>query len=210
MDWMARIKVVLKYVLRAMGMTGVVSSMHSRLSYWLHPPSFRQPEAHLPRQINFAVSFTCLAACPHCYFIQEDVHVFRGKKFMDDEFINSIFQSPGTADVQVACFVGGEALLHPMLFDWLGQAARRGIRWRQVVTNGVPLQNDDTVRDLIEKQGYTNLQISLDADNAEDYMAAKGIRKVDYNKILDSISSISAAFKNNEVLAKIISGNRRK
>lgn len=197
MEVTARAKTVAKSYLEALGLLEAVRPLYHRIRMRLDPPRFTGDQASLPRHLNLAISFKCLAACPHCYFIQEDSHVFRGKKFSDDETIEAILASPWTAEAVGVGFTGGEALLHPRLFDWLEMAEQRGITSRQIITNGVPLQNEDTVQRLIEKARFTNLQVSLDADNADDFMAAKGIVKVDFPKILDSIARIAAAHKDN-------------
>ena len=64
MSWVARMKAILKYLLRAMGMAGLASSIHNRLIYWLHPPLFRDPEAPPPPAVELGCKLQVPGSLP--------------------------------------------------------------------------------------------------------------------------------------------------
>lgn len=163
----------------------------ARLLHW----RFKSAEAGLPPSLTFAATFKCLAACPHCMLLQENPELFAGgRKFPAEKFLE-VLNAPYAANVRDVTFGGGEALQHPRLFDWLDELNRRGVKAIQVVTNGMSLREEKIVVELIERGGFTNLHISLDATNEADYVHAKGLKKVDFQLILKNIARIAAAYR---------------
>jgi MoaA/NifB/PqqE/SkfB family radical SAM enzyme len=91
---------------------------------------------------------------------------------------------------------GGEALQHPRIFDWCAEGRRRGM-FVQIISNGMSYSYDKIVDRLLAEHPYTNLQISLDATNERDYVAAKGLKKAPFAKILDNVRRVATQYRSN-------------
>jgi MoaA/NifB/PqqE/SkfB family radical SAM enzyme len=120
-------------------------------------------ERHLapPRQVIVESSSRCNFLCPLCLWPKNKRHGY----LSPETFARFIDGAAETA--QLLCFSGrGEPTLNPMLFDVLALAVRSGVQ-TDLVTNGSNLLRDI---DAILESGIDNLNVSIDADNADDYV----------------------------------------
>jgi MoaA/NifB/PqqE/SkfB family radical SAM enzyme len=157
-------------------------------------PRFTSEMGDAPKSLTFYTNLKCLAVCPHCCIIQDNPEVFHGNKFMTDEFFYETLDAPSSRDVKTLVFAGGEALQHPMLFDWCKEGQRRGMSV-QVITNGMSMSQDKIVDQLLSESPFDNIQISLDAVDEEGYVAAKGLKKAPFKKICENVGRIANAYK---------------
>jgi MoaA/NifB/PqqE/SkfB family radical SAM enzyme len=167
-------------------------------------PVFTQNEMPLPRDLLIAATFKCTARCPHCYMLQQNRKIFHEQTVMADNLFQQIMDSPYTKNINSIIFAGGEALLHPRLFEWLDHAHLRGFPKISTITNGLSLQNDASVHNLLKRDYLNNFNISLDATTQEAYCRARGIKKCDFEKICKQIKRITGRFNNTQT---IISGS---
>ncbi len=161
----------------------------------LYHSRFTNAHVDLPTSLNLAVTFKCLSACPHCYFLQIDNKTFQGEKFLSDELYDDILNSEFSTDITSLGCGGGEALQHPKLFEWIDKAHAKGIPNIQVVTNGVSLQDETIMEKVLQPNPVTNFLISLDAVDEAAYKQAKGLKKTNFNLVLDNIRRIVKARK---------------
>ncbi|MDX1709119.1 MAG: radical SAM protein [Desulfobacterales bacterium] len=157
--------------------------------------AFTQGEMPLPRQLLIAATFKCAAKCPHCYLLQQDKQIFSEQTVMAEDLFQRILDSPFINDISVTTFHGGEALLHPSLFDWMDQAHRRGLPKIKTITNGLSLQTDRIVENLLEREYLAALNVSLDAITPEAFCRAKGIKNCDFEKICRQVKRIADRFR---------------
>ncbi len=155
---------------------------------------FTQGEMPLPRQLLIAATFKCAAKCPHCYLLQQNNDIFGEQTVMAEDLFQRILDSPFIKDISVTTFHGGEALLHPSLFKWMDQAHRRGLPKIKTITNGLSLQNDKIVDNLLERDYLAAFNVSLDAITPEAFCRAKGIKKCDFEKICSQVKRIADRF----------------
>jgi MoaA/NifB/PqqE/SkfB family radical SAM enzyme len=161
---------------------------------WRHYTShsrFKSAEAPRPKHLELAATFKCRAYCPHCYLLQEKPDVFKGGPMMPEEMFESIINSDAAQELTSMGCTGGEALLHPKLFDWIETAKAKGVRDIQIVSNGTSLQDEEIVQRILSRTGPTNLLISMDAHTENDYLAAKGIKKTNFDLMLDNIRRVA-------------------
>jgi MoaA/NifB/PqqE/SkfB family radical SAM enzyme len=120
-------------------------------------------ERHLapPRQVIVESSSRCNFLCPLCLWPKNKRH-----GYLDvDTFAR--FLDGAAATTQLLCFSGrGEPTLNPHLFDVLALAVESGVQ-TDLVTNGSSLVRD---ADAILESGIDNLNVSIEADNPEDYV----------------------------------------
>ena len=119
-------------------------------------------ERHLapPRQVIVESSSRCNFLCPLCLWTKNKRHGYL------DTTTFSRFLEGAAATTELFCFSGrGEPTLNPHLFDVLALAANAGVQ-TDLVTNGSNLLRDV---DAILESGIDNLNVSIEADNAEDY-----------------------------------------
>lgn len=159
----------------------------------LQTQCFKSEVAPLPQHLNMAFALKCLAACPHCYFLQENIDTFKDKTMLDEKLFEEVMESPYTRSIVSMTCGGGEALLHPELFNFLKRAVSKGIKHIQVVTNGVSLQAEEIIDKIISQQLITYLHISLDAIDEENFKKAKGINRCDFNLLCKNIRRIVEA-----------------
>ena len=158
----------------------------------LEPPSFKSENGHLPTILGLYIDLKCLAVCPHCCLLQENPEVFHGNRFMTEDLFHDILDN-NTQAVDVI-FTGGEALQHPKIFDWCKEVQERGMR-AQIVSNGMSYTYDKIVDRLLHEKCFNNLQISLDGINEKDYVAAKGLKKANFQKICNNVTRVARAYK---------------
>ncbi len=167
-------------------------------------PVFTQGEMPLPRHLLVAATFKCTAQCPHCYMLQQNRKVFREQTVMAENLFQQIMASPFTRIISRIAFGGGEALLHPSVFKWMDQAEQHGIPKITSITNGLSLQDDEIVENLLKQDNLNEFNISLDSITKEAYCRARGIKKCDFEKICKQIERITDRFRGTQT---IISGS---
>jgi MoaA/NifB/PqqE/SkfB family radical SAM enzyme len=158
-------------------------------------PMFKQSEMPLPRHLLLAATFKCTARCPHCYMLQQNTSVFGEQDIMTENLFQQIMNSPFIKNIRKIKFCGGEALLNPSVFNWMDQAEQRGITEIATITNGLSLQDDQIVENLLKQDNVDNFHISLDSTTKEGYCRAKGIKKCDFGKILMQVRRIADRFR---------------
>jgi MoaA/NifB/PqqE/SkfB family radical SAM enzyme len=158
-------------------------------------PVFDQGEMPLPRHLLVAATFKCTAQCPHCYMLQQNRKLFREQTVMAENLFQQIMASPFTRNIRKISFCGGEALLHPSVFKWMDQAEQRSIPKITSITNGLSLQDDKIVENLLKQDNLNEFNISLDSITEEAYCRAKGIKKCDFEKICKQIERITDRFR---------------
>ncbi len=159
---------------------------------------FTQGQVPLPRQLLIAATFKCAAKCPHCYLLQQNNDIFGNQTVMAEDLFERILDSPFIKDISVTTFHGGEALLHPSLFKWMDEAHRRGLPKIKTITNGLSLQNDHIVENLLERDFLAGFNVSLDAITPEAFCRAKGIKKCDFEKICRQVKRIADHFRDTQ------------
>jgi MoaA/NifB/PqqE/SkfB family radical SAM enzyme len=167
-------------------------------------PVFTQSEMPLPRRLLIAATYRCTAKCPHCYFLQQNRKLFDEQTVMAENLFQRIMESPYTRNISSMMFGGGEALLHPSLFKWMDQADQRGFPKISAISNGLSLQNDEIVENLLKRDYLDGFNISLDAITQDAYCRAKGIKQCDFEKICQQIKRIADRFRGTQT---IISGS---
>jgi len=165
---------------------------------------FHSEEGNLPKTIVLYVNLKCLAVCPHCYLIQDNPEVFHGNKSMSDELFYKLLDAPSNRRVNTLTFAGGEALQHPKVFEWCAEGQRRG-KSVQIISNGMSYSYDKIVDRLLQEKPFNNLQISLDATNEKDYVAAKGLKKAPFAKICENIRRVATHYKNDPTVSVVTS-----
>lgn len=159
----------------------------------IRPKMFRVPAAGFPSHLNYAFTLKCIAACPHCYLLQEDPDVFRKERqYADREQLERIFKANWVKSISSMSCGGGEALLHPEFFALLDIPRAAGVEHIQVVTNGLSLLREGVVEGLIANaHKVQNLHISLDAVDEDSYKRMKGVKKCDFSALLANIKLLS-------------------
>jgi MoaA/NifB/PqqE/SkfB family radical SAM enzyme len=163
-------------------------------------PVFDKGEMPLPRHLLVAATFKCAARCPHCYMLQQNKKVFHEQIVMEENLFQKIMASSFTQNIRRITFCGGEALLHPSVFKWIDQAKQRGIRKVTSITNGLSLQDDEIVANLLMQDNLNLFHISLDSVNREAYCRARGIKKCDFEKICKQIERIADRFRGTQTV----------
>jgi len=166
--------------------------------YWLKRhvrKSFKSSIVALPSHLNMAFTMKCQAACPHCYFLQENTATFKRPELLTQKFLTNMLGSPFCKNIRTMTCGGGEALLHPDILSLVKIPYQFGITQIQIVSNGITLQDKDIVQRIIANKSFNTLQVSLDAANADDFMLKKGITKCDFNSILKNIAAITASYE---------------
>jgi MoaA/NifB/PqqE/SkfB family radical SAM enzyme len=157
--------------------------------------SFSSPESGSPVHLNLAFTFRCVAACPHCYFLQKDYAFDKGAQ-ISGTMIEWILEASFAQKIASATCGGGEALLHPDFFDLI-KVIRRRVPHIQVVTNGLSLQNDKIMQNLLKQEELANIHVSLDAVDETGYVEAKGLKSADFQGICANIRTITEHFRDN-------------
>lgn len=149
--------------------------------------------------VNFSVTMACNMHCSFCW-----QHKLREKTLLDfDKFIRVLDDAKGYG-VNNIYFWGGEPLIHPRIFDMIGEVKKRRMK-SYMVTNGLLLEK---YADKIVNSGLNFLQISIDgAAEQHDKMRnvaglfekiTKGIEKINKQKrIFPIISSCTTIMKEN-------------
>jgi MoaA/NifB/PqqE/SkfB family radical SAM enzyme len=156
---------------------------------------FTQIEMSLPVHLLVATTFKCSARCPHCMLLQQNRKAFHDYPFMEDDLFARLMASPFTKNVYTIGLGGGEALLHPKVFEWANQAKQRGIPRVTLFSNGLSLQDDKNVNSLLKQDNIDQFNISLDSTTAEGFCRARGIKQCDFEKICDAASRIANRFR---------------
>jgi len=94
----------------------------------------------------------------------------------------------GTHEIELCGL--GEPLLHPRLFDFLGQAKEAGL-WVRLVTNA-GLLDEEKARRLVTL-GLDELHISLNAATPESYAKVHGVAPSVFDRVLAVIGAVAAA-----------------
>lgn len=172
-----------------------IRSLHQKYKYYHYktcPPHFKTLNIPSPKEISLAFTFQCRAQCPHCYLLQGKMDIFKNKSEIEKSFVEEIFKSQAAKSIRSLVCGGGEALLHPDLFELLDIPVSAGIKDIQIVTNGMSLVDDKITSKIIAHQDkFNNLQISLDATNHDDYVLAKGIKICGFEKMCKNIQKIT-------------------
>lgn len=158
-------------------------------------PVFTQAKMPHPVELLVAATFKCSAFCPHCYLLQQNRKVFQEQTVMSEQLFQKIMASPFTQNIKRVAFLGGEALLHPSVFKWMTHARQHGIQKITSITNGLSLQDDAIVNQLLEQDNLSLFNISLDSITKEGYCKAKGIKNCDFDKICEQIERITSRFR---------------
>lgn len=155
------------------------------------PPWTSDGEVSLPKHLLLAVTFRCMAKCPHCYLLQQDDATFREQPLMQEDLFEMLLSAPFCRDIKKVTFTGGEPLLHPQLPEWVQHVKNAGIATVATITNGMSLQNDKTFERLFALKDLNYINVSLDACNAQEYCEAKGIKHCDFDLICSRIRELS-------------------
>lgn len=148
-----------------------------------------------PDHLLLAVSFNCLAKCPHCYLLQQNNDIFLKNTLMSEELFDSVVESPYILHAKKVTFTGGEALLHPQLFDWIKVVSSKGVDNIASITNGLSLLKEKNIENLLNETKLTSFNISLDATTAAEYNSAKGLKNCNFDLICRNIKLLSERFK---------------
>jgi radical SAM protein with 4Fe4S-binding SPASM domain len=118
-------------------------------------------------QANLEVTNTCNLACTFCPVNQD---MAREKGFMDPALYRSVLERAGGLE-WVLPFQWGEPLLHPRIFELIGDARATGAGVL-LTTNATLLRNGAAGRLL--RSGVTRVTVSVDGD-AETHEAVRGV-----------------------------------
>jgi hypothetical protein len=77
----------------------------------------------------------------------------------------------------------------------MDQADQRGFPKISTISNGLSLQNDEIVENLLKRDYLDGFNISLDAITQGAYCRAKGIKQCDFEKICQQINRIADRFR---------------
>ena len=159
---------------------------------------FEDSEVPLAKHLLLAITYRCLAACPHCYLLQQDSNIFHSRQVMLQNLFDQVINSPFVSEVQKVTFCGGEALVHPDLFQWVEAVAERK-QWNIVsITNGLSLQNEEIMKKILHSTRIDSFNVSLDAIDSHNYCKLKGIKKCNFELICKNIKRITAHFEGSQ------------
>ncbi|MBI2890778.1 MAG: radical SAM protein [Nitrospirae bacterium] len=127
-------------------------------------------EKCIPIQVVFEVTVRCNLRCHHCYNFDraEPRPLARSREELTPEEVLSIIDQLAEAGTLYLAFSGGEALMHPNLLDFVGQARRRYMLVR-LKSNGIRL-TPAAARELVEA-GVHSADITLYGATEETYHA---------------------------------------
>lgn len=143
----------------------------------------------LPRVINISpIDFTCMYACRMCPFHEQDTRdLYAERREMSFETLQAIVASvPNDPHYSFDISAFGETLLFKRLPEFIAYMKKEKPRVNTVVsTNALPL-TETMFRGLVEA-GLDNLQLSLYAQNREDYARITASRPENFDKVRDNV-----------------------
>ncbi len=117
--------------------------------------------------ITNVCDMSCLQ-CPHSTYVKQEDY---SPSYLDIELFKKIADEIGKNKGSLRILGWGEALTHKQLAEMVSYGKKAGIRYINLITNGLKL-NEETSRELI-KAKLDVLEVSLDAYKKETYEATR-------------------------------------
>jgi radical SAM protein with 4Fe4S-binding SPASM domain len=114
--------------------------------------------ARIPISVMFEVTLRCNIRCVHCYNFDRNAPRPVSEELAPEEVFDLLRQVREEGCLFVA-FTGGEALVHPRIWDYIAEAGRRSMAVR-ILTNGTPL-TDRVVDRLAAFEHLQGLDVSV-------------------------------------------------
>jgi len=114
----------------------------------------------IPLNVTFEITLRCNIRCVHCYNFDRDLPVPRertGSELRPDEVMR-IIEEVREAGCLFISFTGGEAVMHPNIYDYIGHARKQNLSV-VLLTNGT-LLNETTVNKLVDAE-VSKIKISM-------------------------------------------------
>ncbi|MCJ7749615.1 MAG: radical SAM protein, partial [Armatimonadetes bacterium] len=200
-DWLGRARIALSPAALAGAALASASAPYRRLRARRLLDGPRPPWGF--KRINIGVSDRCNHRCimcsehsPYCddggrRMAAADILDERDFGLMDPQAYSHLIRdlvALGTREIELCGL--GEPLLHPRLFDFLGQAKEAGL-WVRLVTNA-GLLDEEKARRLVTL-GLDELHISLNAATPESYAKVHGVAPAVFDRVLAAIGAVAAA-----------------
>lgn len=148
-------------------------------------------ELTFPISVEIDLSNVCPHDCPFCSFGTSASQGYRQQNWVtfDVPRIFLLLEELKECGVQSVTFTGGgEPLIHKKCAAIFHKATELGLEWG-LVTNGFLL---DGLRAVAVAEGATFVRISLDAGSNETHMFTHGVKRPQYNYIIDNIHTLRA------------------
>lgn len=143
-----------------------------------------------PLAIDIFPIHACNFKCNYCLFslpIKEHGYAF-DTEVLDYQVFQKMIDDAQSFEekIKMLRFVGiGEPLLHPAISEMVKYASEKNVAERiEIITNGSLLTHE--MSDKLIASGLTQLRISLQGLNAEDYCNISDV-KIDFNDFVDNI-----------------------
>lgn len=151
----------------------------------------------LPRVINISpIDFTCMYSCKMCPFHEQDTRdLYANRIEMSHDTLAAIVESvPNDPHYSFDISAFGETLLFKPLPDFIAHMKRERPLVNTVVsTNALPL-TESMFRRLVEA-GLDTLQLSLYAQNPNDYANITGTKPENFAKVTENVRSAAGIRK---------------
>lgn len=146
-------------------------------------------ELSYPISVELDLTNTCNHKCPFCSFGTEESQGYRYQHW--DHFpyprILSLLEELKEVGVESITFTGGgEPLMHKHAAEVFAYATTLGFQWG-LVTNGALMRGDIQVPIAA---GATFVRVSLDAGTPETHQYTHGVKRPQYDDILQNIESL--------------------